>query len=113
MEPAIIDRGSGPEIAGTRISVYEVYHYLVGGSHPAQIAVWLGLSSAQVQAAVQYIDAHRVEVEAAHQRIEERIARGNAPVVREKLEAAHRKRSERQTEVSQQEANRVGDPAGR
>ena len=30
MDLAIIDRGRGPEIAGTRVTVYHIVHYLEG-----------------------------------------------------------------------------------
>ncbi len=51
MHAAIIDRGRGPEIAGTRITVYDVWDYRKEGRYPTAIALTLRISSAQVQAA--------------------------------------------------------------
>jgi uncharacterized protein (DUF433 family) len=91
MEIAIIDRGDGPKIAGTRITVYDVYYYLAGGSSVAEIASILRASPEQVQAAVKYIEQHEAEVKAVHQEIEERNARGNPPEILAKLEETRAK----------------------
>jgi uncharacterized protein (DUF433 family) len=69
---AIIDRGRGPEIAGTRITVYDVMDYLKHGWHRDRIAALFRLSSRDVQSAIDYIDGHRTAVEAAYQRILDR-----------------------------------------
>jgi len=53
MHAAIIDRGRGPEIAGTRITVYDILDYLNEGRHHTAIAMALRISSAQVQVAIQ------------------------------------------------------------
>ena len=91
MDLAIIDRGRGPEIAGTRVTVYHIVHYLEGGWDPKSIAVFLDLSSDQVKLAMEYIDTHKKEVMKVHRQIELRIARGNPPEVQAKLDAAHKK----------------------
>jgi uncharacterized protein (DUF433 family) len=92
MKPVeIIDRGRGPEIAGTRITVYDVYYYDQLGHHPTYIAAVLGISSDEVKALLKYIEEHREEVEAVHRQIEERIARGNPPEVEEKLKESRKK----------------------
>jgi hypothetical protein len=49
LEAKIIDRGRGPEIAGTRITVYDVLDYHKGGMHRDLIAGTLELSSQQVE----------------------------------------------------------------
>ena len=49
-EAKIIDRGRGPEIAGTRITVYDVLDYHELGWHRDMIADTLELSSEQVEA---------------------------------------------------------------
>jgi hypothetical protein len=51
------------------------------GRSREDILTILPLTAEQVQAAIHYIDEHRDEVMAAHQRIEERIARGNPPAI--------------------------------
>lgn len=71
-EATIIDRGRGPEIAGTRITVYDVMDYLKHGWHRDRIAALFRLASRDVQAAIEYIDSHRDEVEADYQRILDR-----------------------------------------
>jgi uncharacterized protein (DUF433 family) len=91
MSTAIIDRGRGPEIAGTRITVYDILDYTTKGHHHTFIAALLNLSSAQVLAAIQYIEEHKDEVMADYQQILERSARGNPPEVQAKVEALHAK----------------------
>ena len=87
----IINRGRGPEIEGTRITVYDIMDYYKKGWHHTAIAGWLRLSSAQVLAAIQYIEEHKEDVEANYQKILERCARGNPPEVQAKLDAIHAK----------------------
>jgi len=91
MHAAITDRGRGPQIAGTRITVYDIMDYLKMGWHHTAIAAWLRLSSYQVQAAIDYISAHREEVEAAYQKMLERDARGNPPEIEAKVAVSRAK----------------------
>jgi uncharacterized protein (DUF433 family) len=84
---AIIDRGRGPELAGTRITVYDIIPYLEKGWHPSSIALVYDLSTDEVLTLIQYIEEHKDEVMAVHQQIEERIARGNPPEVEAKIQA--------------------------
>ena len=66
-------------IAGTRITVWDVLHYLEARwSHPA-MATTLHLTEAQIAAAARYIEEHRDEVMVVHQQIEDRKARVNPP----------------------------------
>ena len=84
----IHDRGRGPELKGTRITVYDIVPYRLGGCSPEEVAETLALpyiTPAHVEALFRYMDEHRDEVMAVHRRIEERIARGNPPEVEEKL----------------------------
>ena len=69
MIATIIDRGRGPEIAGTRITVYDVLDYLQEGWRYDQIAGLFRLLPDEVQAAIQYIEDHKDEVMTAYQRI--------------------------------------------
>ena len=85
MAARIIDRGRGPEIAGTRITVYDIMDYYKHRWHHSTIALHLGISSAEVVAAIQYIEEHKEEVTAAYQEILDRSARGNPPEIRAKL----------------------------
>jgi uncharacterized protein (DUF433 family) len=90
-EAKIIDRGRGPEIAGTRITVYTILECLQEGWRPDLIAFWYRLGSDQVEAAIRYIDEHKEEVARDHEKIMERINRGNSAEVRAKLDAAHQR----------------------
>jgi uncharacterized protein (DUF433 family) len=77
MVTRIIDRGRGPEIEGTRVTVYRVMDYLREGSSAQRIAEELDLSSEQVQLAIDYIAAHREEVEVEYEKILRRVSQGN------------------------------------
>ena len=87
----IIDRGRGPEIEGTRITVYDIWDYAKENWHRDRIAIWLHLSSAQVAAALRYIEQHKPDVLAEYERILERERRGNPPELQAKLDAIHEK----------------------
>jgi len=90
-EPRIVDRGDGPKIAGTRITVYTVLEYLRAGRTRDWIAAMLNLSSHQVQAAMDYIDAHSDAVNAEYESILARIQKGNPPHVEKQLRANREK----------------------
>jgi uncharacterized protein (DUF433 family) len=89
IEPKIVETGRGPEIAGTRLTVFDVIEYYKTGWHRDMIAVTLDLSSRQVEAAIRYIEEHRDEVMARYERNMERIRRGNPPELQAKLDAGH------------------------
>jgi uncharacterized protein (DUF433 family) len=89
IEAKIIDRGRGPEIAGTRITVYDILDYYDSGWHRDMIADLFELSSQQVEVAIRYIEDHREEVMADYEKIMERINRGNPPELQAKLDAGH------------------------
>ena len=69
MSAKIIDRGRGPEIMGTRITVYDVVDYLQEGWRYDQIAGLFRLPPEDIQAALQYIEDHKDEVMTAYQQI--------------------------------------------
>ncbi len=86
VEPGrIVDRGDGPKIEGTRITVYTVLEYVRKGRSRDWIAAVLGVSSRQVQAAIDYIEDHAEEVNVDFERIMARIRRGNPKWVEERL----------------------------
>lgn len=91
MYPVIINRGRGPEIAGTRITVYDILDYAKENWHHTAIAATLRISSFQVLAALRYIEEHKDEVMANYQKILDRCARGNPPEIQAKLDAIHAK----------------------
>ena len=72
IEAKIINRGRGPEISGTRITVYDVMDYYKHGWHRDQIAMQFRLSSRDIQAAIDYIESHKEEVMAEYQKILDR-----------------------------------------
>jgi uncharacterized protein (DUF433 family) len=109
--PKIIDRGRGPELAGTRITVYDIIPYLRAHWRTATIAILFRLSVAEVQALIHYIEEHRDEVMAENAKIEARIARGNPPEIEEKLKQSRGKAAALRDELrrKRQEANESGE----
>lgn len=111
IEARIINRGRGPEIEGTRITVYDVLDYLEEGWPTAEIAHFFHLDTSQVDAAVRYIEDHRVEVTEQYRLILERSARGNPPELQAKLDAGH-ERFLAMVRERQQANGRGGQDAG-
>jgi uncharacterized protein (DUF433 family) len=89
MEYAIINRGRGPEIAGSRITVYDVLAETEAGATPEELACWYELDVEQIRLALRYIDEHREEVEREWAAIEARNARGNPPHVQTAIDETH------------------------
>lgn len=109
----IINRGRGPELAGTRFTVFDVLPYRQQGRSSAYIAAICGLSVVQVETLLQYITEHEAEVLALNQPIAERIARGNPPELAAKLQTMRGTARARRAELlrqRQQEANGAGHP---
>src|SRR5436309_9036332 len=77
MAARIVDRGRGPELEGTRFTVYCIMDYVRAGDPPARIAEELDLTEEQVQEAIAYINAHRDEVEPAYEAILKRVNQPN------------------------------------
>jgi uncharacterized protein (DUF433 family) len=114
MHVAIVNRGRGPEIAGTRITVYDILDYAEAGWHHTTIAATLRLSSAQVQAALDFIGEHRDEVMSAYREILDREARGNPPEVQARADAAHARFQEllARRDLPARDGNHEGHPRG-
>jgi uncharacterized protein (DUF433 family) len=115
LEAKIIKTGRGPEIAGTRITVYDVIDYYKTGWHRDMIADTLELSSEQVGIAVRYIEEHRDEVIADYEKNMERIRRGNPPELQAKLDAAHERLQamlQERRESKNRETRDAGDSRG-
>ena len=75
MGTQIINRGRGPEIAGTRITVYDVVDYLQEGWRYDQIAGLFRLPPDDIQAAIQYIEDHKEVVMTAYrQKLQAKLA---------------------------------------
>ena len=88
---AIIDRGRGPELAGTRITIYNLVPYFEDGWADCEIAEAHDLSCEQVQALKSYFEEHKEEVLAENAKIVARIARGNPPEVEARRAVARAK----------------------
>ena len=111
-EPAIIERGRGPEIAGARITVFDVMDYLKDGWNRESIAALFRLSSLDIQSAIDYIDSHNAEVEAEYQRILERHRSYRyPPEVQAKVDASRRKAEELLKKVRARQAQGGRDDA--
>ena len=75
-KPQIHDRGRGPEIKGTRITVYDILDYYPKHHH-TWIASLFRINSDQVLAAIDYIEAHKPEVMKEYRQILAQIGRAH------------------------------------
>jgi len=79
------DRGRGPEIRGTRITVYNLLpHFLDETATEPHICSLYDLTSEQVAAARAYVLNNPDSVLTEHLKIEARMAAGNSPEVIER-----------------------------
>jgi uncharacterized protein (DUF433 family) len=86
----IHDRGRGPELVGTRITVYNLLpHFLDPGITEADICRIYELTPEQVAAARAYVLCNPETVLAKHLEIEARLAAGNSPELIEKARETH------------------------
>ena len=81
MSAKIVDRGRGPELEGTRVTVYRIMDFLRDGTTLECIAEELEVTEQQVKVAIEYIEAHRTEVESEYEQILRRVNQPNAPWV--------------------------------
>ncbi len=109
LDAKIIDRGRGPEIAGTRITVYTILEYVQENWRRDDVAFWLGLSKDQVDVAIRYIEDHKSEVLSQYEKIMERINRGNPPEIQVKLDAAQGRARAMITELRQRRSQETQD----
>ena len=84
MSDLIHDRGRGPEIFGTRVTVYNILDHEAADS-PEAIAAIFRLELAQVHAALAYINDHRDELMIEYRKMLARDEAGNSPEIRAKL----------------------------
>jgi uncharacterized protein (DUF433 family) len=91
METNLIhDRGRGPEVIGTRITVYNLLpHFLDPTATEDYICRLYDLTAEQVAAARAYVLNNPETVLARHLEIEQRIAAGNPPEVIEQAKQTH------------------------
>ncbi len=81
MAANIIDRGRGPEVKGTRVTVYRIMDFVREGSSAGRIATELHLTEEQVRVALDYITAHRPSVDAEYDKVLQRVQQHNPPHV--------------------------------
>ncbi len=79
MMTRIINRGRGPEIEGTRITVYRIMDFVRDDCSVTTIAEELELSEAQVHAALDYIVDNRSAVESEYDHLLLRLQQTNPP----------------------------------
>ena len=111
----IHNRGRGPELKGTRITVYDIVPYRLAGMTPEQIAEVLALSyitPGHIAALFDYMDAHHDAVMARHWEIERRNAAGNPPEVEEKLARTAEKRMQLLNELRRRHEQAVTSATG-
>jgi hypothetical protein len=90
-EDLIVDRGCGPQFAGTRITVFHLIPYFLEASESeASIAEAHGLTVEQVAAGRAYVLNH-LEVMERHWEIEARNAAGNPPEFLEQVKRVRAK----------------------
>jgi uncharacterized protein (DUF433 family) len=109
----IHDRGRGPELNGTRLTVYDIIPYRLKGYTPGQLVevfpAYRELTAAHLEALYRYMDEHYDEVMAVHQKIEERNARGNPPEIEAKLRESSARFQARLAEIRRKLAETNGD----
>lgn len=69
-EPTIVRTERGLTLSGTRLTVYDVYDLARADWERGEIRDLLGLSDAQIDVLLVYIEQHRAEVEADYREIE-------------------------------------------
>ena len=110
MNTRIIDRGRGPEIVGTRITVYDVIDYWKEGWRYEQIAGLFRLPSDDIQAAIRYIEEHHDEVMNEYQRVFKRNRDARySPGVKEKLVRNHKKFQAKLAEIRSRRLKEVNN----
>jgi uncharacterized protein (DUF433 family) len=91
-------------IDGTRITVYDVLTYAEAGWQTSSIAATLGLSTAQVQTALDYFAENREKVLQNYRAILARIERGNPPEIEARRRQSHDLLAEKLGEIQRRRA---------
>lgn len=109
----IHNRGRGPEIVGTRITVYNLVPYFLDPEvTEAYVARVHDLSVEQVAAARAYVLSHADVVLERHMEIEARIAAGNPPEVIERAKRTHERFMQFKEWLAQRNKAEKGLPKG-
>lgn len=97
-EISIIDRGRGPQLSTSRITIQDLFPYFEMGYTSEQIIheAMPSLSLAEIDVARRYVEEHREQVVEVDRQIRKRNAtRKNPPEIEKTLESGHRKVLER------------------
>ncbi len=68
-QPTVVRNGRGLSIRGTRVTLYHLMDYLRAGRSPEEMLEWLPLTEQQIADALEYIAAHRDEVETEYEQV--------------------------------------------
>jgi uncharacterized protein (DUF433 family) len=68
-QPTVVRTSRGLSIAGTRITLYSIMDYLHAGWPPHLVREEFNLTEQQMTAVIEYIEAHRDEVETEYQEV--------------------------------------------
>ncbi|HVA49116.1 MAG TPA: DUF433 domain-containing protein [Pirellulales bacterium] len=114
-ETSIVDKGRGPQLSTSRITVQDLVPYLqLNYSYDEILQIMPTLSVAEIQAVERYVDEHREEVMEEDRRIRQRNAtRRNPPHVEELLRRSREKRlalQERLGNHAREDGNGAGHP---
>ncbi len=104
MSATILPNG---RIEGTRTTVYHVMDYALLEFSADYVSKYLPITVEQAQAALDYISAHRAEVDADYKVMVERCERGNPPEVIERLNRARDRMIKYREELRARAAHRV------
>ena len=94
MKIEIVDRGKGPQLSTSRVTVQDLVPYFQEGCSHEEIQRWIpALSAAEIAVVEQYYRDHQVELDEEDRLIRARGSeRKNAAWVDEVLERAHTER---------------------
>lgn len=114
-EITIVDKGRGPQLSTSRITVQDLVPYLqLKYSYDDILKIMPTLSVPEIQAVERYVDEHRDEVMEEDRRIREWTAtRRNPPHVEELLQRSRQKWpaiQERLRQLRAQDSNGEGNP---
>lgn len=73
-QPTVVRSSRGLSIAGTRITLYSIMDCVQADWPPRLIRDWFNLTDEQINDVMDYIEAHRSEVEAEYQIVVQRAA---------------------------------------
>jgi uncharacterized protein (DUF433 family) len=67
--PTVVRTSRGLSVAGTRITLYALLDYFRAGWSPRTVQQWFGLTEAQMDDVVRYMEAHREQVDQEYEEV--------------------------------------------